>query len=678
MANAAFELGWQSERENRAARQKKKDALADEERKIKVTDLITKRDALAKNALALQGDDRDKAMNALQDIDASLTQIYHPNKNPGALQKDWGWLSGMIQKRKPAPAVLAKSTEPGTGTAAGAVTFPGQQIELPPSTLPNVTGPTESTYGPRVKDEQVDTTGASTYGPLKDQPATEETINVNGKQIAVPRPLVDISPETVKLPATPNLPTVTPRTAAMTPQQRQAMKQRADARKQAEQDVLAAGLTPEQQINNTMRQAESLMGPDWDEDDKEAFKKSLVTTSLGIAPKEKYFSQIVTTTDVNNKQHYWRVPMSGAPPVEVDFNGQAVVPKSKAGGLTYNMQTGVITDKATGKPYFKGDKLNPPDVQRMFASIDVAKTDQREYMHDLARERGEAYNDSRPVQVRDNYTGETNPMRYGDFIKAAQDNPGRYIAAPEYDKWAPRVNMLEDIRGASRITRKAIEALDYSQQWDEEAKAAVAVALKSDHPDTALRALLNSAALGTLTDNQRQFVIATAGLAEQAMGMRAILGAGQGSEDVRRAIALTLPDLLSPSPEYALKQLDYFNGTLERVHRIIPTNVRIDYNLGNKPWTVEDAASPDAETVQMTDITPADIAAAGGAAPAGVGAGAPAGGGAARAPAGPPARPGVAGPKGAISLAVARKAHPDWNDQQLIDDLWKNGFGWTR
>lgn len=56
-----------------------------------------------------------------------------------------------------------------------------------------------------------------------------------------------------------------------------------------------------------------------------------VATRGGVLkePIEKYMPQLQVTKDATGKDHYWRVPLApGEAPEEVDFNGQAMVPKT--------------------------------------------------------------------------------------------------------------------------------------------------------------------------------------------------------------------------------------------------------------------------------------------------------------------------------------------------------------
>jgi hypothetical protein len=121
------------------------------------------------------------------------------------------------------------------------------------------------------------------------------------------------------------------------------------------------------------------------------------------------------------------------------------------------------------------------------------------------------------------------------------------------------------------------------------------LAMRAGDPHAALDQLVASGALGTLSDDQWNFLVATRQLAEQAMAMRTTLGAGQGSDQVRAAIEATLPSLLTPDKAKALAQLDAFDKTLARLRRGIPkVPLRTDVGGGG-------AAGGDMITMKLPD-----------------------------------------------------------------------------
>jgi len=179
MGSSAFISGFNAEREVRADRRQRKQALSDEERQFKVSDLYTQGHELAQLIPSLNGERREQAMKALTDVEQSIAQIYHPDNNPGAIQKDWNMLVGLVT-RKPRPIPLNVSYD---STVTPALTLPAE-------------------------------------GGM-----------ASGAPVTIPGRTVDVRPAQ----------------ETMTPQQRQTMARRDDARKKAEIDVEAAGLSPEEE-----------------------------------------------------------------------------------------------------------------------------------------------------------------------------------------------------------------------------------------------------------------------------------------------------------------------------------------------------------------------------------------------------------------------------------------------
>lgn len=135
---AAFERGSQAMGERLKEKRERKEMLSDEDRKLKVNELFAREEAIGKIMPSLKEGtpEYQKYSQILDDINVAKNEIYHPIKNPGALQKDWHWLSGLVHKGKPTPPILSKTTEPGTPSAT--VVMPGQDVTLPPTTPPTV------------------------------------------------------------------------------------------------------------------------------------------------------------------------------------------------------------------------------------------------------------------------------------------------------------------------------------------------------------------------------------------------------------------------------------------------------------------------------------------------------------------------------------------------------------
>jgi len=201
MATNAFQTGWQAASSRNAERRERKQALSDEERQLHVSDLYAKGQALSKLIPSLSGEQRDTAMRQLTDIEQGIRSIYHPDNNPGAVQKDWHLLTGLItgkllgKKSQPAQPRIATATEPGVS---------GADIQVPVAPM---------------------SSGGSGLAAL--------TLPASTQSIAMPG-----------IPATKTSRDVGP----MTPQLARTMAQRNKAREAAEQDVVAAGLIDVGQI----------------------------------------------------------------------------------------------------------------------------------------------------------------------------------------------------------------------------------------------------------------------------------------------------------------------------------------------------------------------------------------------------------------------------------------------
>jgi len=104
---------WQSPQQRQELQ-----ARSDSEFYGKVTDLLDKRDALVSKTSTLQKgtQDYDEAFNALREVDTNLRTLYHPQNNPGAIEKFGHLLTDHLG---------IKVKEGGTGTNAGnKVTLP--------------------------------------------------------------------------------------------------------------------------------------------------------------------------------------------------------------------------------------------------------------------------------------------------------------------------------------------------------------------------------------------------------------------------------------------------------------------------------------------------------------------------------------------------------------------------
>lgn len=176
-------------------------------------------------------------------------------------------------------------------------------------------------------------------------------------------------------------------------------------------------------------------------------------------------------------------------------------------------------------------------------------------------------------------------MNRASLADAMQKEPGRYImdTAGNTAQALTKTATVQDIQDAITNTRQSITGLktDFTPQQ----RAQIALVLKDRDPRSALSNFLGSDFAKTLTDDQVNYITDLVQLQENAMAMRGVLGAGQGSEQLRSAILRTVPGMLTPDKKYGLTQLDKFNQQLNRLSRgIIKVPLRNDTGkLTNTP-----------------------------------------------------------------------------------------------
>lgn len=239
-----------------------------------------------------------------------------------------------------------------------------------------------------------------------------------------------------------------------------------------------------------------------------------------------------------------------------------------------------------GKPMSADDKaraiFSKPEAQ--WTPEDQAFITGYKKVNDLTKvqpgvARMEVLGQTREYPVLDTQNGNSPAfLNAADINTANKQQPGRYMpagpAAPALQKTA----LIEDIRGNVQAVRGNLQAMPDFNGMD---KAKIALALRSRDPRGSISALISGGAAGALNPAQQDYLVNTALLIENAMAMRSVLGAGQGSEDLRSAIQATIPGPTTPNREYALKQLGQFEKVLNRLERGVPkVQLRNDVGAG--------------------------------------------------------------------------------------------------
>ena len=518
MANVqAFESGYQQGYGAMEQRHAHKQALSDMELEGKIKDLIGQRSALVSKLPALLGEDGkptpeyNQAFDALKQVNAGLVDAYHPQKNPGAIQKLGHLLTDHLGIKVN-----------GEGEDAG------KKVTLPELR----------------KDK------ASAASTKRDQSALQ---SANRDVAAGP-----LSPE-----------------------------------QQARVDVKGTAAKRLASFNADMdfydKQNPHATSPEATDEEKDARgsyrNERIQFYGEGTNPNVVGNWEVVegkidgepVSLDHDKKYNKWRYHSGEVVPQDkmIAFRPDPKAKVAAKKGMTVDAATGQVVDHDANKRYNPGDPNNPPEVAAMFKGAEGMLKKKQAFQLELAKSGRATFNMTRPMQAFDTQNGNAPTVV---TFEEMRKNPSRYLPAGEAGKALAKENLMSDIAGTSVMTRQAINALD--EDFPEDMKVKITLAMKADDPHAALDQLIASSAIGNLSDNQQNFLIATRQLAENAMAMRSILGAGQGSEDMRNAVRDTLPGLLSPDKSYALRQLDAFDATIQRLHRGVP-KVPLRTDLGD-------------------------------------------------------------------------------------------------
>jgi hypothetical protein len=253
------------------------------------------------------------------------------------------------------------------------------------------------------------------------------------------------------------------------------------------------------------------------------------------------------------------MPPVGTPAPESP--GSMIIPKvkeEKDTGTTLDMRFDDIRMRqATGKP------VPPEDLAFVNSYL--------ERKNSSAVARTEGWSDIKQENVVD--TKDNNTPKYvsiTELNRAAKDEPGRYVPTAAAEKAMKQTALLEDIRGNLQNTRNSISKL--KTDFDEKTRLKLYQAVQSTDPSGSINNLITGEFGKSLTSEQQQYLVDVTNLIENSMAMRTLLGGGQSSDDMRKAIRNTIPGTGTFSKDYANKQLDRFEQVLNRLSRGV-TNV---------------------------------------------------------------------------------------------------------
>jgi hypothetical protein len=177
-----------------------------------------------------------------------------------------------------------------------------------------------------------------------------------------------------------------------------------------------------------------------------------------------------------------------------------------------------------------------------------------------------AFGDIRQITVldtRDNNNMIT--MTATEFNEANKKEPGRYLDSAKAQKTLTQRALLEDIHGAIKNSQGSISRL--KSNFDETTRLLLYKAVTSTNPTGAISNIINGQFGKAMSPDQIDYLTDLNQVVENAMAMRSVLGAGQGSDQLRDAIKATVPNAGTFSKEMALAQLKKFEMQVNRLER---------------------------------------------------------------------------------------------------------------
>jgi hypothetical protein len=187
-----------------------------------------------------------------------------------------------------------------------------------------------------------------------------------------------------------------------------------------------------------------------------------------------------------------------------------------------------------------------------------------------AEARGKSYGDIRQTTVLDTKNNnEMSTMTANDFHDANKEEPGRFLDSAKAQKALNSTALLQDIRGAITNSRKSTANL--KTDFSETDRLLLYKAVSGSNPSGSISNFVNGQFGKALSIDQIDYLTDLNQLVENAMAMRAVLGAGQGSDQLRDAIKATIPNKGTFSKVYAQSQLDKFEQQVNRLARGVPT-----------------------------------------------------------------------------------------------------------
>lgn len=337
-----------------------------------------------------------------------------------------------------------------------------------------------------------------------------------------------------------------------------------DQSKQMNQEILSKAPTTTQQdpkalesqasaVANLQRSQADLTRAQTEAKDKYKY----VTTSEGkiYAIDNTDPTKKIEVTDKDNK------PLVAAPK-GVQQGGKVAMVNGIPIGVTKTVNGKVTT-------ITPGDENWTEEDAKLYQSATgatAASNAQKDHRIQLAgQSRALSYMQSRmyPVLNADGTEGFANAQ---DIIK----NPKQFAPLSPAVKVKSQQAIFQDLHYTAQQLNQAIADLG-DQGFDAKSRGQLLLAMRSNDPHAALSEFLSSEGASTLTDKQVNYATAVVAATEGAMMLRNLGGMGAGSDTLREAIAKMIPSAGTPSTKYAQRQMELYQGQIDRLEKAVPS-----------------------------------------------------------------------------------------------------------
>lgn len=229
------------------------------------------------------------------------------------------------------------------------------------------------------------------------------------------------------------------------------------------------------------------------------------------------------------------------------------------------------------KPHDGG---KPVTYSEKFESVKALEVPKTNISVTGAVARGEAFEKVRGKDVFDVQSGDMVPVSQHDINQDMENSkktgePRRYLAGAAAERAKRQWTYMNEMGASVQDLRNSVTKMKPfgNVQLLELGK------FLGTHKPGMLDTFATSKLFSGLSTDQQDFAIKLLQSKESAMGMRQVLGAGQGSDLVREAIDKTLPGILVGDKRVMLKQLESFDIFLERMKEGL-INERAFKNIG--------------------------------------------------------------------------------------------------